>query len=454
MNVKLSVRLTQLILLASLPAAFLSACGGGSTGSSSIAEPPASAESATGTVGLLFTDKPTEEFSEIKLTVLEAILIGGEDGQQTVFDGLEPIDLLDLENFSEPVVFGEVRADTYTKLRLIIDSLELVPKDGGDSIFPALPANGKIDLLDADGFAVLPGRSLLVEVDMDANKSIKITGTGNSRKYNFRPVVKVKFTDEGLQDKLARVEGTVTDIPLDPGGSFTLCDIETPDSCIDVATGDGTSIFDDTGVPADFTLLTIDSLVTVIGRYEVTEDVILNALVVEVGGNAEQVKGQVVSEPAGDKFLVLAEGGSELVVELQFGAKFFDAGGETGPAAVVIGSAVEIEGVRPEKENADDPDLIRAALVFVESPDADQVSGTIQAISSTDAAFDLLDADGNTIMITVADGAGILLVNTSAAEVTQGDFSDLAVNQVVELFGTSLPDARFETNEIIVVVTE
>lgn len=456
MNVQKFVTLARLASLALLPVVFLNACSGGSSDSPTASQPAAPVTASTGTIGLLFTDKPTEEFSAIKLDVVKAILISGDDTQQLLFDGLEPVDLLELTNFSEPVIFGKVEAGTYTKLRLVIERLELVPKDGGDSIFPALPANGKIDLLDADGFSVLPGRTLLAEVDMDANKSIKATRAGNSGKYNFRPVVKVKFTDDGPLDKLARVDGVVTAIPLEPAGSFTICDIETPESCIDVVTGDGTSIFNDTGMQDDFTLLAIDSLVTVIGRYEVTEDVILNALLVEVGGNAEQVKGKALTAPDNDNFLLLAENDNDLVVELQVGTKFVDAGGEVLADAIDTGSHVEVEGVRPEKANSDDPDVIRAALVFVEPPEDDQVSGTINgAIDGVARTFDLMDADANIIMVTVANEADILFVNATTAEVTLGnDFSALEVGQAVELFGTDQPDNSFEATEIIVDVSD
>jgi hypothetical protein len=458
MNIRYYLHLTRFTLISLVTLALLSGCGGGSSGSSSDtlpALPALPAPPATGTVGLLFTDKPTDEFSAIKLNVVKAILIGNDDGQQMLFEGSEPIDLLDLTNFSEPVIFGEVAAGTYTKLRLVIDNLALVPKDGGDSIFPALPANGKIDLLDADGFAVLPGRTLLIEIDMDANKSIKITQAGKSNKYNFRPVVKVNFTDGGLQDKLARVEGTVTDIPLDPAGSFTLCDIETPESCVDVATGDGTSIFNDMGMPADFTLLEVGSLATVIGRYEVTTDVVLNALVIEVGGNAEQIKGEVVSAPTDGSFVLLAEDGSDLLVELQTGTKFFDAEGEVLSEAVVIGGSVEVEGVRPEKDNVDDPDLIRAAFVFVEAPDSDQLSGTVSGDPVVaDRTLEVVDGDAFLFMVTVASDADIILVNKATAEVESGSFDNLANGQVVELFGTSRPEAMFEADEIIIEVTE
>ena len=152
--------------------------GGGSTNDNTGVQPPPAGVTSTGTVGLIFTDKPSEEFVAIKLNVREAILIG--DGVQVqLFEGEREIDLLDLTNFNEAIVFGEVPAGVYTKLRLIIDDLRLYEEEGGDPINVPLPANGKIDMLDPGGIPVFPGRTLLAEIDMDANKSIKITEQGN-----------------------------------------------------------------------------------------------------------------------------------------------------------------------------------------------------------------------------------------------------------------------------------
>ena len=429
----------------------LVACGGSGGSSSSDNPDPLP---ATGTVGLFLTDKPSDEFSEINISVVSATLIGG-DGQQTLFQGSREINLLDLTNYNEPVIFGEVPADNYTKLRLNIDGLELVPLDGSDPIYPALPANGKIDLLDQDGFDVLPGRTVIIEIDVDANKSIKITGAGNGRKYNFRPVVKVDIMDGGLPDKLARVEGVVKEIPADPAGSFVLCAVDMPDNCIDIRSGADTSFFDDQGLGTDFAALMVNDLVVVIGRYEIDPDILLNALVVEIGGNAEQVSGQVVSQPADSNFLVLTVDGNDVVVELQDGTRFFDASGEISADAVVIGAQVEVEGVMPAKADPADPDLIRAALVFVEEPDSEQLSGTIiDPLDTATRSFGLTPADssGDTC-VRVADEAAILLVDTAASEVTAGTIDDLAVGQLVDLFGaTSMVDSCFEADEVIVDV--
>lgn len=433
---------------------FLAACGGGeSTREQAVIAPLPT----TGSVALLFTDRASEDFAEINLNVLEAILIGGDgaDGQQILFQGIEPINLLDLENFSEPVIFGEVDAGLFTKLRLIIDALELVPVDGGPSQYPPLPANGKIDLLDPDGIEVLPGRTLIVEIDMEANKAIHIVGAGNSGQYRFRPVVKAVFMDGDagvLPDRLARLEGTAG--MIGPEGTFELCDLESPDSCVDVATSDDTSIFDAEGHDAEFSALMEGATVVVIGSYSVDGSILLNAAIVEIGGNAEQIQGEVVSAPADDQFLLLRSGGNDIVVELQTGTRYYDAEGALDSSAVVLGASIEVEGVQPEKADPADPDLIRAALVFVEAGPDLQLSGTIT--SEPDEAtrqFTLTTAMAEEQCVLVEDDADILLVDTLNSEVTMGVFTDLAMNQVVDIFGATVEgECTFSANEVIVDV--
>ena len=438
--------------VAATAALVLASCGGGSGNNDNLNSNPTP---TTGTIAVLFTDRPTDEFSQIKLNVTEAILIGGDNAQQVLFQGSEPIDLLDLTNYSEPIVFGEVDAGIYTKLRLVIDDLELVPADGGPSEFPKLPANGKIDLLDPDGIEVLPGRTLIAEIDMEANKAIHIVSAGNSKKYQFRPVVKAKFTDGDLGNlplKLARLEG-IASAP-DGDGNFTLCDIETPTSCIAVATNSMTSAFDNEGLPTTVSALLGGETVVVIGDYTVNGEIFLNAVVVEIGGNAEQIKGNVVSAPADDQFLVLRTGGEDIVVELQQGTKVYDADGELDASAIVIGTDVEIEGVQPPKADAADPDLIRAALVFIEAEEDDQVSGTIiEPLDAVTRSFGLTGSGSTDICVRVEENADILLVDIAASEVTMATFAELAVGQVVDLFGQmGQSNDCFDANEVIVDV--
>jgi len=459
MNVSTGLGWARMPMLAAVVSLFLSACGGGAgtTTNPPVVVPPP--PQPTGIIGLVITDKPTEEFSAIKLDIVQAVLLS-DDGQELLFEGPRQIDLLDLTNYSEPVLFERVAAGTYTKLRLFIDNLELVSMDGTESWFPALPANGKVDLLDQDGFAVLPGRTLIVEVDIDANKSIKVTGTGNG-KYQFRPVVKVDILDGGLQDKLARVEGFVAEIYDDPAGSFRLCHAVEVDNCITVHTGMDTSVFDMDGLPTDMASLMVEDPVVVIGRYGWDDsgsgDIWLDAIIVEIGGNAVQAKGNVVSDPADNQFLLQKYDATSLVVELQEGTRYFDPMGEVGPDSIVLGTDVEVEGVMPAVGEGE-PALIRAALVFVMPEDADQASGTIADEPDVDTlSFMLTPAGGgNDICVNVAEEASVLLVNVGASEVLTGSFADLAMDQVVDLFGQA-PDAEdgcFLADEVIVEVTD
>jgi hypothetical protein len=440
---------------------FLAACGGGSDNSAE----PADAQTAqpnTGTVVLLFTDKPTEDYSSIVLTVSEATLIGEDDSHHVLFTS-EPgeerhIDLLDLTNYNEPVMFGEVQVGTYKKIRLQLDSIELFPMDGSDPFFiPNLPANGKVDLLHPEGFDVLPGRDVMIEIDVDANKAIKVTRAGRSGRVNFRPVVRVNVfnVDNGEWPyKLARLEGAVSGDPDAVDGTFVLCSIDAPDYCVDIATDGMTSFFDDDGFDTDFGYLADGNMVVVIGEYG-TDPIVLNAVVVENGPDVGQVTGDVVSRPMDGEFLVLTILGEDYVVELQSGTKFYDASGPIATDLIALADRVEVEGVIPPQADEADPDLIRAALVFLEANDDDQISGTIiDPIVDTEEeqSFMLMTETGD-LQVCVFEATSILLVDEINSEATTATFADLAVDQLVDVFGT-MPEGEgcFEANEVIVEV--
>ncbi len=443
--------------LALVAAVFVVSCGGGSGTSTPDkgATPP-----QTGTVGLWFTDLPSDDYTSIVLTASSAVLIGGDDSHHVLFEGERNIDLLDLTNYSEPVVFGEVKVGNYKKIRLMIDAIELVPADGSPAFFiQNLPANGKVDLLHPEGFDVLPGRTVMVEIDVDANKSIKITKAGNSGKVNFRPVVRVNVYDSGMPHKLARLEGAVSGEPNGSSGSFLLCNIDAPEHCVDVATSGMTSFFDDMGLGTDFGGLSDGAMVVVIGEYS-SDPIVMNAIVVEIGGNAEQLTGEVVSEPADSRFLVLTIGGEDVTIELQPGTKYFDESGPIGADAVVLGATVEVEGVLPPKENVDDPDLMRAALVFLEAPQDTLLSGIVAAGTQDmdTRSFELVpEGEGAApVNVCLADGAVILLVDAADSVVSEGEFTDIVDDSVVDVFGTP-PDPEgegcFSANEVIVDIT-
>ena len=217
--------------------------------------------------------------------------------------------------------------------------------------------------------------------------------------------------------------------------------------------GAATSIFNDEGLTTDITSLSANGPAVVIGRYIIEPDIVLDSLVLEIGGNAEQISGNVVSTPIESKFLMLANDDGDIVVELQAGTKFFNAAGEIGPDSIVIGADLEVEGVLPAKADAADPDLIRAALVFVEAEDDEQLTGTIGVpLDAATRSFVLLPEVGNPVNVRVIEDADILLVDESASTVTMGTINDLALEQMVNLFGVTVADGFFDANEVIVEV--
>ena len=452
------------VFVALLAAFFITACGG--SGESGSSTEPLPEPVNFGSVGLWFTDLPTDDFDSITLLVSAAYLMGGDDSRQVLFENLDKpreIDLLDLTNYSEPVYFGEVQAGTYTKIRLMIDDILLLPKGSEEFVsVEKLPANGKVDLLQADGFDVVPGRTVTIEIDVDANKAIHVVNAGNSGKIKFRPVVKVNIYDGGLPDKLARIKGVVTGEPDGSTGSFVVCSIANPDHCVDVTTDStpetGTSFFNVEGTGTDFSALADGAMVVVIGNYSL-EPYALNAVVVEINSIAEQVTGEVVTEPAESRFLVLTIGDESLEIELQPETKFYNADGPIDVSAVVLGARVEVEGVRPTTDSADDPDF-RAALVFLEAPQDTLLSGTVTPMSQVEetGSFELVPEGEGVVPVNVclAESAVILLVNTTEMTVGPGEFDDIVDDASVDVFGTPAdPEGEncFKANEVIVDVT-
>jgi len=82
----------------------------------------------TGTVAVVVTDGPTDEFVKVFVTVARVDLLregGGRHG--TIFEGEETFDLLSFESVSAPfVIADDVPAGTYSKIRLELSDIELV----------------------------------------------------------------------------------------------------------------------------------------------------------------------------------------------------------------------------------------------------------------------------------------------------------------------------------------
>jgi hypothetical protein len=263
----------------------LISCGGGggsdTTGTgSNVAE--------KGTVTLLVTDAPTDDFKEINLTVLKAELLC-DGGKEELFSSVKEFDLLQLVDWTEVLSVSEVSAGYCNKIRLYLSQIELVFKDSSKpNAYPKLHGKGKVDLLSKKDFYVGPFNHLYIQLDFDAKKSIHIKGKAD---YNFRPVIFIKVVEGRFDTKLIRQRGTVENLD-DETEEFDLCLIEAEidpvskhmddDSSDDDSSDDDSrdcvrvdtdtmaepaSIFGDHAVPISFDELENGEIATVVGRF-------------------------------------------------------------------------------------------------------------------------------------------------------------------------------------------
>ena len=364
----------------------------------------------TGTVGLLLTDAPTDSLSAINIEVTEAILIGGSSGQQTIFSGNKIINLLDLANFDQPIAFSEVEVGSYNKIRLLINSIELVDKDTGESTFAKLPANGKIDLLSQGGFGVFPGRTVLIEVDIDANKSIHIVHTGNG-KIQFRPVIKVNIMHGGLPEKLARLEGSVAEIFDDPDGKFLLCATDNPDNCIVVNLTAGGSVFDAEGLPVSFGELAVEDLVVAIGRFRHEGD--------DDGDSDSDVDSDSDSDSDMD-----SDGDSDGDSDSDSDADSdSDSDSDMGNA-----SDVDSDSDSDSDDDRVDIDLELDAIVIEIGGNASQVQGIVASVPDDKGQFLLKLKDGTAAIVQLQEETKILVIgkeDSGPADIAVGDKAEV-----------------------------
>ena len=198
-----------------------------------------------------------------------------------LFSGVETVDLLRLADYSELfAVNEEVPAGTYNKIRLQLSSLELVKlNDDGtveETIDAKLVANGKIDLNPQGPFYVAAGSTLVITVDFDMQKSLKITETGNGRVI-VRPVIFVDIANDLPAPGLTRIHGQIAAIDATTG-DLRLCQSALisssmedrrhgdEDHCVRVSTKADTGIFGEDGLPQEYSQLAVGDEATIIGR--------------------------------------------------------------------------------------------------------------------------------------------------------------------------------------------
>jgi PBP1b-binding outer membrane lipoprotein LpoB len=165
-----------------------------------IATAPNSPEPATGpstgTIQVLVTDAPKHDVSRVELTVSEVeVHKAGSDNESGNWTTLaiqeKTFNLLDLQNgLTMLLADGEIEAGTYTQLRMTVFSV-VVDYDDVVGAQAEVPSG---ELKFVRPFTLEAGDNITLIVDIDAAKSVVITGGSNqdNAKVLFKPVVKLQ----------------------------------------------------------------------------------------------------------------------------------------------------------------------------------------------------------------------------------------------------------------------
>lgn len=453
----------------------LAACGGGGDGDKSGSGNNPSPTPTTGKVAILLTDGATDDFCQILADVERIDLLGTSGSPTNVFMGPETVDILDLRNYTDFFAIDpEVPIGTYEKVRMTLSDLALVecddqgmPEGEAGWEHPKLPGNGKLDLNPRGTFEVIGGETLVIELDMDMEKSLHVHQTGNG-KWQFRPVIFVTIRPD--DSKLVRVFGEARN----PGSTaFELCPVEPVSSmdqgasmpsteCLDVFTDAETGIFDETGTRVGLSSIASGDLLTAIGFLHVyddgdgdtrMDDLRLDAVVVELGaqGTFERITGEVASAPGSNDLFAfdptpLDDATNAIDVRLQSGTRIFAIGSneELTSAALQPGTTGEVDGVfttppagEPLKSSlivldVDATPAVSLLDAVIQGPipaDDDAVPATRRFLVDTSTLNDkCVKTDAGTRYLKITE-----TVNTvETAEIT---FADLVAGDTVDVFG-------------------
>ena len=399
------------LLLAVLLVAMMTAlagCGGGGGGGSS----PAAAQ--TGTVAVFVKDGPSDEFAQIWVTITQVELLPVSGSPVVIYDNPSGcrIDILDYrdEDFLLKI-HRSVPAGQYSKIRLQVSDIELVPKAAstiGSDIEVKLPS-GKIDLNPRDPFTVAPGGTLSIRLDIDANKAIHVHPSKPGW-YIFRPVVFVDI-ETGYPAAICPkvVHGTITSLnknALNQTTGFVMA-LDDNRGTLEVKLNSGTEIFLADGEFGDVSDLTVGQEVRVRGRMDASGALVASLVII---GDVVDVLGDVTSAVASDVFTFTTFTGEELIGDYNVRidpAKtliLMNCGTEVGPEAIQAGMVARVFGKGAGSE-------IRAVVVILRTK---EVKGEITAAANV--------SGGRQLTVLQESGAtATVLVPTAAPVYIEGD---------------------------------
>jgi hypothetical protein len=429
-----------------------SACGSDGGGSG------AGSSGGTGSVGILVTDSPSDEFCGIPIRLTGVSLLS-DAGHVTIFDGDEIVDLLRLRDNSRLISVGrDVPARTYSKVRLEVEAIALERCDETGAVIETIDvqqSSPKIDLNPRGGIVVAPGDLVLIQLDVDAEKCIHAHGTG-SGKYKFRPVVFVDVFAGSIPGRLVQLSGKIFELDSD-AMSFQLCDthwVSRPvgaldderDGCVEILVTPDTSIFLADAVPGAFADLRNEYAATVLGRFVRNgEQLRVKAEVVQQDPDTlETLRGVVASAVSGDEFDLELDpdqgvDAESVVVVLQDGTKIFTPDGEE----------LDEDDIQPDErakvtgavEIADPDTLVHSTVIFLrlELEELERISGVVSSWDAPTRTLWIEEDDGSNRCAEVPEDAEVFLAAREGDHIgfEPVDPSELAPGTDVTAFGTS-----------------
>jgi hypothetical protein len=162
-------------------------------------------------INVKLTDAPIDGVSAVNVTISSVQVFPTDTGETGGIEldsgpisvsGELTLNLLDLRD-GQVTLLGtaEVAPGTYNRVRLIVESAEVVVDDDGDPGTPEVTSevtvpSGKIDVLAP--MELSQGEDLTITLDFDAEASLHVVSTGSGT-YILRPVVTVVAVDESVE---------------------------------------------------------------------------------------------------------------------------------------------------------------------------------------------------------------------------------------------------------------
>ena len=426
----------------------ISACGsGGSTGNQN--------GEGTGSVAVLLTDAPIDNFNKFMLTVSEISLLG-DDGSVSVnlFSGNETIDLLDLNSHSDLFSLAtNIPAGNYEKIRMQVSNPQLIrlDMDGNiiETVVPKMGGNGKLDLNPQGDINVVSGETIALQVDLDVEKSIQLKENGNGD-YRFRPVVFVDILTNDLKGKLVRISGYVNDIEE---GGFDLCQDEVINNdddddsqsmenhCVKIFTESSTSYFDELGKVVHTPELDENDVITILGYYSDMNDryVGFNAEIIELAAaDVFQTYHGVINNIDLDNHLIELNNEFNVLKTILYypETKVFDMSGNAMSLDdLSLDMNIKIEGIYDDTN-----EQVNAAVIFVEpaSQQIPRLAGDLISLNDDLTGFDMADNTQGDVCVDVNENTNIysLMFDDDGFKSEIIDFSELQTGQYLETYGS------------------